>query len=301
LRPYRPDVGSKEAPKSPELLGGQPPQSDEPRKERRLVWGAFPQPRKGDVGYANARPELADLSLGEKVRIVMATQAWKEVLAPILDALDADRPKLGPAPAYSSEELEACLLFQRLAGESTYAKARARLAGDHGERDREVLGFNRPRKRVGRCLHLVKSLDGVPSVATVWRHKNRFGLGQHAAAYGVLFETLVREHFEEFPELADEAQLVHWDGSALLSHYTSFERKERRKDGTKEVKPPTLTGGGYMAREKDNAGKDGHGVLKPSLQRCLEDIRRRLEGEGFPWSGVQLGGDLIELGLSEHG
>jgi len=42
----------------------------------------------------------------------------------------------------------------------------------------------------------------------------------------------------------------------LLSHYTSFERLNRE---TGELKPPTLAGGGYRPRTKDNAGKDGHG------------------------------------------
>jgi hypothetical protein len=261
-------VEGKEAPNEPGKAGSKgsvsprrkPPKGGEPPRKTRLRYGTtWPEPIKGDVPYANSRPELAGLCLGEKVRLVMSTPAWDEVMRPVLDAMDAERPKMGPAPSYSSEELEACLLFQRLAGASTYCKARALLAGDRGEHDRAALGFTSHRKRVGRCLRLVKSSDYVPSESTVWRHKSRFGLDRHAAAYRVLFEALVREHFEEFPELADEAQLVHWDGSALLSHYTSFERTRHRKDGTTEVKPPTLVGGGFMPRELDNSGKDGHG------------------------------------------
>lgn len=45
----------------------------------------------------------------------------------------------------------------------------------------------------------------------------------------------------------------------LLTHYTSYERRKRRKDGTKETKPPTLVEGGCMKRTEQNAGKDGHG------------------------------------------
>ncbi len=228
-----------------------------PLRQRRLSYGVFPQPLKGDVPYANSRPELADISLGEKVRLVMSTPAWREVLRPLLAAMDADRPKKGPAPSYSSEELESCLLFQRLAGTDTYGEARALLAGDRGEQDRISLGFNQPRKRVGTGLRLVKSLDGVPSEATVWRHKQRFGPDAHVAAYRELFERLVQEHFQEFPEeMLEESRIVDWDGSMLLSHYTSFERENR---ATGEVKPPTLTGGGFRPRTKDNSGKDGHG------------------------------------------
>ncbi len=283
------EVGRTEAPKGPgkEAPKQSAPPGCMPPKKRRFRCGTtWPEPIKGDVPYANSRPELADISLGEMVRIVMSTPAWNDIMRPLLDALDADRPKAGPEPSYTSEELESCLLFQRLAGEGIYASARARLAGDRGKPDREALGFNHPRKRVGRNLRLWRSLDGVPSEATVWRHKNRFGLAEHAAAYRVLFEALVREHFEEFPELADEAQIVHWDGSALLSHYTSFERKKLRKDGTKEVKPPTLMGGGFMPRTLDNSGKDGHGfcmvaaVTQTGLPLATRLVPLATTGEG---------------------
>jgi hypothetical protein len=282
-----PNEPGKAASKGPSSPRRKQPKSEAPTRKRRLRCGTtWPEPIKGDVPYANSRDELAGLCLGEKVRIVMGTPAWNEHLRPVLDAMDAERPKMGPAPSYSSEELEACLLFQRLAGVSTYAKARALLAGDRGEQDRAALGFDKHRDRVGRGLHLVTSLEGVPSEATVWRHKSRFGLGRHAAAYRVLFEALVREHFEEFPELADEAQIVHWDGSVLLSHYTSRERKKRRKDGTKEVKPPTLIGGGCMPRTLDNSGKDGHGfcmvaaVTQTGLPLATRLVPLAKEGKG---------------------
>jgi hypothetical protein len=221
-----------------------------------LRHGSFPTIGSGEVPYANKREELRGLSLGEKTRLVMGTRAWAEVMRPFLDALDAARPRKGPAPAYSSEELEACLLYQRLAGERTWEAARARLAGDRGSACRAALGFDVSRQRVGRGLRVVKSLDGVPSEATVRRHRHRWGRDAHLAAYRELFERIVRDHFEEFPELAEEARLVHWDGSVLRSHYTSFERVNRE---TGEVKPPTLEGGGFRPRTKSNAGKDGHG------------------------------------------
>jgi hypothetical protein len=232
------------------------PQADLGARKRRLAYGAFPTPLKGDVPYALSRPELAGVSLGEMVRLIVQTPSWDDVLRPVLAQMDADRPKRGPAPSYSSEELESCLLYQRLAGAATYGEARQLLAGDRGAQDRVALGLDRPRKRVGAGLRLVKSLDGVPSEVTIWRHKQRFGLDEHLAAYRELFERLVQEHFEEFPELAEEARVVYWDGSMLLSHYTSFERVNRE---TGEIKPPTLSGGGYRPRKPDNAGKDGHG------------------------------------------
>jgi hypothetical protein len=43
-------------------------------------------------------------------------------------------------------------------------------------------------------------MDGVPSEVTVCRHKQRFGTEAHTAAYRELFERLIQEHFQEFPE-----------------------------------------------------------------------------------------------------
>jgi hypothetical protein len=229
-------------------------------RQRRLTWGPFPKPMKGEVPYANSREELAGLCVGEKVRLVMETPAWAEVMQPVLDAIDAERPRKGPAPAYDSTELESCLLYARLVGAATYGQARMLLAGDRAERCRAALGFDHPRKRVGTGLRLVRSLDGVPSEATVWRHRRRFGMRRHLHAYRVLFERLVEEHFEEWPEqMREEARIVNWDGSMLLTHYTSFEREKRLPDGTMAVKPPTLIEGGCMPRKMDNSGKDGHG------------------------------------------
>ena len=226
---------------------------------QRLKYGRLPTPGNGAVPYANCREELAGDSLGEKVMLVTKTDAWKRIMVPVLDALEAERPRKGPAPAYTSHELELAVLYERMSGEPNYVKARSRLAGDRSARCRRALGFDRSRTRVGRNLRVVESLDGVPSEKTVWRHLNRFGVARSAAAYQELTAALVEEHFTAFPEqMAEESRLVDFDGSAILSHYSSFERKNKE---TGEVKPPTLTGGGYRPRTKDNAGKDGHGFL----------------------------------------
>ena len=135
----------KSAPKGPGTPRQKQPKGEAPPKKSRLRFGTtWPEPMKGDVPYAICRPELAGLSLGELVRIYVSTPAWDEVMRPVLDAMDAERPKRGPKPSYSSEELESCLLFQRLAGVSTYAEARALLAGDRGEQDRVALGLRPP-------------------------------------------------------------------------------------------------------------------------------------------------------------
>jgi hypothetical protein len=187
-------------------------------RRRRLNYGKLPKPTGGGVPYANCREELADLSLGQKVALVTESATWKRVMVPILDGLEAERPTRGPKPAYTSHELERAVLFLRMSGKSNYAEARNLLAGDRGQRCRRALGFDKPRKRVGRNLRVVKSLHGVPSEKTVWRHLNRFGLDRHAAASKTWFEEVTDDHFIEFPEeMRREAMLADFDGSAILA------------------------------------------------------------------------------------
>lgn len=205
--------------------------------------------------YANCREEWKGVGLGEKTKVVLDSQAWAEVMLPALAQLDAERPRKGPAPAYSSEELERAVLFQKLAGVSTYGQARTLLASDRHEETRAFLGFDKPRKRYGRGVTLVKSMDGVPSEATIWRHLQRWELGRHITAYEELFQLLVQEHLGD-EEFREEARTLNIDGSVARSHYTSFKRLNRK---TGEVKPPTLEGGGFNSRREDNHGQDGHG------------------------------------------
>jgi hypothetical protein len=205
--------------------------------------------------YANCREEWQGVGLGEKTKVVLDSQAWQDVMLPALARLDAGRSRKGPAPSYSSAELESAILFQKLAGVSTYGEARTLLASDRHEPTRVLLGFNKPRKRYGRGVTLVKSMDGVPSEATIWRHLHRWELEHHIEAYQELFQRLVVEHLED-ADFREEARTLNIDGSVIQSHYSSFKRVNRK---TGEVKPPTLEGGGFMARTETNHGQDGHG------------------------------------------
>jgi hypothetical protein len=232
---------------------GVAPGSKQRRKPRSK---ALPEPPSGvETPYANCREEWKGVGLGEKVKVILDSGAWQEVMIPALLELEAERPRKGPRPAYTSEELERAVLFQKLAGVATYGKARLLLASDREGETRELLGFNRPRRRVGSALRLVKSLDGVPSEVTIWKHLQRWGLERHIAAYQQLFQQLVGEHLA-VPEFRQEARALNIDGSVIRSHYTSKERLDRK---TGELKPATLDGGGFMPRRRDNQGKDGHG------------------------------------------
>jgi hypothetical protein len=238
------------------IEGGKPHVKRVPAKPRKPRSKALPEPPTGvQTPYANCRSEWQGVGLGEKTRVVLDSQAWQDVMLPALAVVESERPHKGPKPAYTSEELERAVLFQKLAGVSTYKAARTILASDRERESRELLGFDKPRKRYGRGVTLVKSMDGVPSEVTIWRHLQRWGLDRHIGAYQELFQRLVHEHLED-ADFQEEARTLNIDGSVVRSHYSSFERLNRR---TGEIKPPTLEGGGFMARTDTNSGKDGHG------------------------------------------
>lgn len=254
-----------------------------PAKRRRPRSKVLPSPPIGvETPYANCRLEWQGVGLGEKTRVVLDSQAWQEIMLPRLNELEAERPRKGPRPSYSSEELERAVLFQKLAGVETYKEARTLLASDRHQETRELLGFDKPRQRRGQNVTLVKSLDGVPSEVTVWRHEQRWGLEQHIEAYERLFQRLLRAHLED-PELREEARVLNVDGSVIRSHYTSFERVNRK---TGEIKPPTLDGGGYMPRDDHNVGKDGHGFNMVAVTTS---------------TGLPLAYRLTPLATKEHG
>jgi len=210
------------------------------------------------VPYANKSPGLRGLSAAEKVVILMGSDAYRRIVLPVLAEVDAERlARPGPDPAYESRELEGAVLYQLMSGKRTYAKARERLAGDRTARERRLLRFDLSRRRFGRNKQVIKSRPGVPSESTIWNYLQDFGLARRVRTYRKLFHALVAEHLLD-PEFLEEARVMFVDGSAWRSHYTSFTRKDRE---TGEVKPPTLEGGGYMARSKSNHGKDGHGFM----------------------------------------
>jgi hypothetical protein len=177
-------------------------------------------------------------------------------MVPELERLDSERSRKGPAPAYTAEELESAVLFQKLAGVATYKEARNLLAGDREADTRQLLGFDKPRKRYGKGITLVKSLDGVPSEVTIWRHLQRWELERQVEAYDQLFQALLEEHLAD-PDMRTEARTLNIDGSAIRSHYTSWATVDRETGEI--IREPTLEGGGFMPRTETNAGQDGHG------------------------------------------
>ena len=220
----------------------------------RLRWSSsLPKPGSGDVPYAKSRPELKGFSEAQIARHILDSKAWKEIVKPILAQLDKERARPGKEkPLYTSEELESVLLYQRVSGLGSYKRARNALAGDRGEA-RQLLGFDKARNRGRR---VVKLFDGVPSEATVSRHRARFGERRRLEAYLALEQRLLQEHLA-LPELQEEARIMNLDGTKIQTHYTApiIDPKTGRSVNDAKVTAPEA---GYVPHSA-GADKSGHG------------------------------------------
>jgi len=182
---------------------------------RRL--GALPvMPQVAEVPYAKCRPELKGMTEGEMTRLILDSDAWLEVMVPVLDQLEASRPTKGPRPAYSSHELEGVLLFARVCGSREYRGTRDALAGDRHADARALLGLDAHRKSANGTIKL---RAGLPSEATISRHKKRFGELARLQAYKALELRLRIEHLAT-PELQEEARILDIDGTKIETHYS---------------------------------------------------------------------------------
>jgi hypothetical protein len=194
-------------------------------KQRRAPkFGKFPKPpESAEVRYAKARPELKAKCLGELTRIVIDTAAWQEVMVPLLDEIDAEwsaSRKGRGATRYTAHQLEYVHLYGHLGGLPSNAKTRDHLCSDRGKAGRRLLGFEDSKPRFGGMKAVLT--DGVPSEASLCRHRKRFPEAERAAAYRRLFERMIEEHFEEFPEqMREEARQLDLDGTLLESYFTS--------------------------------------------------------------------------------
>lgn len=209
------------------------------------------------VPYAKCREELKDLGEGQITRLILDSEAWAEVMTPILDELDEKtRGKRGPGRLFTAHELEAVLLFQRVAGLRSYRDARNRLAGDR-DQGRRLLGLCQAKQRHrGAVVHL---RDGIPSEATVSRHRTRFGEARRLEAYQQLFDRLLDEHLED-PAMQEECRVLDIDGSHVLTHYTCPKTRNGQVTNAASV---TCPDGGFLPPTPD--GKGGHGFNMISM------------------------------------
>lgn len=210
--------------------------------------------------YAKSRPELSDLGEGEITQLVLDSDAWTEVMVPILDKLDAKdvgRNKPGPRRSYSAHELESVLLFQRICGLNTYKEARDRLASDRHGQTRKLLGFDLPRQTPSKVIKLTQ---GIPSESTVSRHRSRFGEKRRHGTYERLFARLVELHLED-EDMKAEARIIDLDGSHVLTHFRSAKSDKSGKPGK-----VTCADGGWVPPSKSSPWRThGHGFNLVSL------------------------------------
>lgn len=187
--------------------------------ERRLARNkAIPASRTADVPYAQTQPALRGLTTGRQIKLIIETAAWKATVGAHLSKLDAKRignpHKPGTDPLYTSEELESVFLYRVLEGLVHVNEARGQLTSDAGAQCKAALGLDRPRNRKHTIL-LAETTDGVPSAATLSRHKKRFPDTERLALYQELFRLLNAQHLTEFPEAVEEARSANADGSKV--------------------------------------------------------------------------------------
>jgi hypothetical protein len=229
--------------------------------QSRLRWPKhLPKPRKGDVPYAQRRPELVGVLKAEHALLVQRSRAWQEVIVPVCEEIDKERSKRGQKFLYSSERLELALLFGRAMGLRSYKETRAALSGDD-PRPRQLLGFDKPRN-LPSTKRRMRLRDGVPSEATMSRHKKRFGEERHATALEELERGLLLEHLE-MPELQEESLVMYVDGTAMLTHYTcpAYDGADVGPHGKKI----TCADGGYVGK-KASPDKQGQGYGLVTIQ-----------------------------------
>lgn len=188
----------------------------EPR--RRLRFGALPTPPEVvESPYAKCRDEFKDFDEGEAVAWLVGRPEWGQTIGVTCDVVESARPRKGPRPSYTTRGLEAALFFQVMTGNRTYRAARNELGGDRGHRARVALGFDRPRER--RCPSAPALRDGVPSEATMSRHRARFPHEKRVAAYRRYFN-LLRVMNARDPEMRQAMRILGIDGSGQLTHLT---------------------------------------------------------------------------------
>jgi hypothetical protein len=218
----------------------------------------FPVPPE-DVAVPYAKRHIDDFDAGELVAWLVGRPEWDETIGAECDLVETERPSKGPRPSYDTRELEKALFFQVVAGIRTYRAARDRLAGDRGSRARAALGFDQPREP--RCPQELKLYAGVPSEATMSRHRKRFPHERRVAVYKRYFHRLRVENVKD-PVLAEGLRILGIDGSAQL---TSLTCPKLHSDGSGVIvnaSRVTCPEGGYVGKDAPSEKQGmGFGVV----------------------------------------
>jgi hypothetical protein len=198
---------------------------------------------------------VGQLSPGELTALIMNMPTFQEVMKPHCDRLDGLKGGRGPRRAYTAWELESVLLFGELAGAGgDIRRSRDLLAADRHVNARRLLGFDSPRAcpRDG-VLGLMR---GVPSEATLSRHRRRFGQEARTAAWEQVRKAMLPELLEL--TAGDGPLLIMTDGTKIETHYTApiVDRDGQIVNADRVTAPDA----GYVGQAAP-ASKRGHGWL----------------------------------------
>ena len=144
-------------------------QTDEPK--RRMRYGPLPVPdERADLYWGVSQPELCDLTDGKLAAELMASPEFEHVLGPKLDEIDRRNrtghgTSLGRPTCWTARQVEAVLVYRRVAGTSTVKRARERLFFDR-----------EGRKQLGLSDHLPSAPTITPYLGQHFDPEERVGL-----------------------------------------------------------------------------------------------------------------------------
>jgi hypothetical protein len=232
-------------------------------KRRFALHRLLPDPRVDlRSRWTKSRPELSHLTEAQMVMDLMASDAFQKTVQPLLDRVEEERAfsqRRKREFPYTVTEVERAMVFKAVAGINLIKELRDTLSGDDGEL-RATLGFDKPRNPD----RPMKRMDGVPSEATLCRHRKLFDRGERAHAYKRCFELMRDQHFIEFPvEMLDEIRQLAGDGSKIEVEGVCpiYDKKTKEILNAKSV---TCPDGGYVGKGS-SPDHSGHGFNKHTI------------------------------------
>lgn len=201
--------------------------SSTPRSRASRSRSLPPPPTDLTFDYAACRDELRGIDPGEVVLAIEATNAWQQVMVPILDAIEAhrraplegERKRRGRPSQYTVYDFERLELLRRVKGFKSTQATRDWLTTDKARKTRQLFRLNWGRPHFGGKER--KWMAGVPSDGLMSDYRIKwFPEAERADAYRALERWLVVEKLMASPWAQDELDVLFADGSKLETHYT---------------------------------------------------------------------------------
>jgi hypothetical protein len=221
------------------------------RPSRSTTLPATPSDRTLD--YAKSRDELKGIEPGAVVLAIEASQAWQNVMVPLLDEVEArrraprpgERLRRGRPSQYTAHDFERMELLRRVLGLTSTQATRDWLTTDRARKTRELFGLDRDRPHFGGKER--KLMAGIPSDGYMSDYRTKWFLREdRAAAYRLLERWLLIEKLLASPDVEYELGILYADGSKLETHYT----------------PPKMKRGKVC---NDTPRPDRHGVMRSPI------------------------------------